>query len=79
MLIQKKWLWLGKFRQHKQGRWETSPGRSARLTPPPLPSPSLFTGAKRFFPRKIRKQKNFTCEEHIDLSLFIEQEVSDKK
>ena len=35
--------------------------------PPPPPPPPPFPGAKIFFPRKIRKHKIFTCEEHLIL------------
>ena len=45
-----------------------------------VPVPPPFNGAKTFFPRKIRKHKNFTCEERIKhMSLFLEQDISDKK
>ena len=45
-----------------------------------VPVPPPFNEAKKSFPRKIRKHKNFTCEERIKhMSLFLEQDISDKK
>ena len=38
-----------------------------------------FSGANIFFPRKIGKHKIFPCEYMWDFSLFVEQDISDKK
>ena len=56
----------------KQGCRERGQGHE----PPPLFLP--FPGAKFFFHVKS-ENKSFTCKEHVDLSLFIEQEICDKK
>ena len=44
----------------------------------PLPSSHHFLEQNFFFHVKL-ENKIFTCQEHVDLSLFIEQEICDKK
>ena len=34
---------------------------------------------RKFFPSKIGKHKTFICEEHARFSLFIAQDINDKK
>ena len=50
---------------------------SYKHLPPPPPPP--FPVAKIFFSKKIGKRKIFICEEHARFSLFIAQDISDKK
>ena len=51
-------------------------GEGGRQPPPPPPP---FPGGNFFFSSKIGKRKTFICEEHARFSLFIDQDISDKK